>query len=48
LLGSFDITGGDRKAVRGDLAAGLTAHLEETNKQIERPDKVFEKLASVR
>jgi ferritin-like metal-binding protein YciE len=32
------------KATNRDLAAGLKAHLEETNKQIERLDKVFQKL----
>ena len=32
------------KATNGDLVAGLKAHLEETNKQIERLDKVFLKL----
>ena len=31
-------------ATNRDLSAGLNAHLEETNKQIERLDKVFEKL----
>ena len=31
-------------ATNRDLSAGLKAHLEETNKQIERLDKVFEKL----
>ena len=32
------------KATNRDLAAGLRTHLEETNKQIERLDKVFQKL----
>ncbi|HEV7636976.1 MAG TPA: ferritin-like domain-containing protein [Bradyrhizobium sp.] len=32
------------KATNSDLAAGLKMHLEETNKQIERLDKVFQKL----
>jgi len=32
------------KATNRDLATGLKAHLEETNKQIERLEKVFEKL----
>ena len=32
------------KATNRDLIAGLKAHLEETNKQIERLDKVFLKL----
>src|SRR5438270_271894 len=32
------------KATNRDLIAGLKAHLEETNKQIERLDKVFQKL----
>ena len=32
------------KATNRDLAAGLKGHLEETNKQIERLQKVFEKL----
>ena len=32
------------KATNRDLAAGLKMHLEETNKQIERLDKVFQKL----
>jgi ferritin-like metal-binding protein YciE len=32
------------KATNRDLSAGLQAHLEETNKQIERLDKVFDKL----
>jgi ferritin-like metal-binding protein YciE len=32
------------KASNRDLATGLKAHLEETNKQIERLDKVFQKL----
>jgi ferritin-like metal-binding protein YciE len=32
------------KATNRDLANGLKTHLEETNKQIERLDKVFEKL----
>ena len=32
------------KATNGDLAAGLKVHLEETNRQIERLDKVFQKL----
>ena len=32
------------KATNRDLIAGLKAHLEETNKQIERLDKVFSKL----
>jgi ferritin-like metal-binding protein YciE len=32
------------KATNRDLADGLKAHLEETNKQIERLDKVFQKL----
>ena len=32
------------KATNRDLAAGLKMHLEETNKQIERLDKVFRKL----
>jgi ferritin-like metal-binding protein YciE len=32
------------KATNRDLAAGLKTHLEETNKQIERLDKVFQKL----
>jgi ferritin-like metal-binding protein YciE len=32
------------KATNRDLVAGLKAHLEETNKQIERLDKVFAKL----
>jgi ferritin-like metal-binding protein YciE len=31
-------------ATNRDLAAGLKSHLEETNRQIERLDKVFEKL----
>jgi ferritin-like metal-binding protein YciE len=31
-------------ATNRDLVAGLKAHLEETNKQIDRLDKVFEKL----
>src|SRR5688500_12593851 len=31
-------------ATNRDLSAGLRAHLEETKKQIERLDKVFEKL----
>ena len=30
-------------ATNRDLSAGLNAHLEETNKQIERLDKVFRK-----
>ena len=32
------------KATNRDLAAGFRTHLEETNKQIERLDKVFQKL----
>ena len=32
------------KATNRDLAAGFKNHLEETNKQIERLDKVFQKL----
>lgn len=32
------------KATNRDLADGLKTHLEETNKQIERLDKVFQKL----
>lgn len=32
------------KATNRDLAAGLKMHLEETNKQLERLDKVFQKL----
>ena len=32
------------KATNRDLATGLKMHLEETNKQIERLDKVFQKL----
>ena len=32
------------KASNRDLVAGLKGHLEETNKQIERLQKVFEKL----
>jgi len=32
------------KATNRDLIAGFKAHLEETNKQIERLDKVFLKL----
>ena len=32
------------KATNRDLIAGLKGHLEETNKQIERLDKVFEKV----
>jgi ferritin-like metal-binding protein YciE len=32
------------KTTNRDLAAGLKAHLEDTNKQIERLDKVFHKL----
>ena len=32
------------KATNRDLTSGLTNHLEETNKQIERLQKVFEKL----
>ena len=32
------------KVTNRDLSTGLKAHLEETNKQIERLDKVFEKL----
>jgi ferritin-like metal-binding protein YciE len=32
------------KATNRDLATGLKNHLEETNKQIERLDKVFQKL----
>src|SRR6201992_4178047 len=32
------------KATNRDLAAGFKAHLEETQRQIERLDKVFEKL----
>ena len=32
------------KATNRDLVAGFKAHLEETNKQIERLEKVFEKL----
>jgi ferritin-like metal-binding protein YciE len=32
------------KATNRDLVAGLKGHLEETNKQIERLEKVFEKL----
>ena len=32
------------KATNRDLATGLKTHLEETNKQIERLDKVFQKL----
>ena len=32
------------KATNRDLAAGLKMHLDETNKQIERLDKVFQKL----
>ena len=32
------------KATNRDLVAGLKAHLEETNKQVERLQKVFEKL----
>ena len=32
------------KATNRDLIAGLKGHLEETNKQIERLEKVFEKL----
>jgi ferritin-like metal-binding protein YciE len=32
------------KATNRDLAAGLKNHLEETNKQIERLEKVFQKL----
>ena len=33
------------KATNRDLVAGFKGHLEETNKQIERLEKVFEKLA---
>ena len=33
------------QATNRDLAAGLKTHLEETNKQIERLDQVFKKLA---
>ena len=33
------------KATNRDLVTGLKNHLEETNKQIERLDRVFEKLA---
>ncbi len=33
------------KATNRDLVAGLKAHLEETNKQVERLDKVFAKLS---
>jgi ferritin-like metal-binding protein YciE len=32
------------KATNRDLAVGLKTHLEETNKQIERLNKAFEKL----
>jgi ferritin-like metal-binding protein YciE len=32
------------KATNRDLVAGLKSHLEETNKQVQRLDKVFEKL----
>src|ERR1700761_9199792 len=32
------------KATNRDLAAGFRTHLDETNKQIERLDKVFQKL----
>jgi len=32
------------KATNRDLSSGLKAHLEETNKQIERLEKVFQKL----
>ena len=32
------------KAINRDLATGFRTHLEETNKQIERLDKVFQKL----
>ena len=32
------------KATNRDLATGLKAHLDETNKQVERLDKVFAKL----
>lgn len=32
------------KATNGDLIVGLKSHLEETNKQVERLDKVFAKL----
>src|SRR5258707_2561605 len=32
------------KATNRDLANGLKTHLEETNKQIQRLDKVFQKL----
>src|SRR3954449_6114758 len=32
------------KATNRDLVAGLKLHLEETNKQIDRLDKVFQKL----
>src|SRR5258707_11752685 len=32
------------KATNHDLVAGLKGHLEETNKQVERLQKVFEKL----
>src|SRR5258708_39695071 len=32
------------KATNRDLANGLKTHLEETNKQIERMDKAFQKL----
>jgi ferritin-like metal-binding protein YciE len=34
------------KATNRDLAAGLKAHLEETNSQIERLQKVFQKLGN--
>jgi ferritin-like metal-binding protein YciE len=33
-----------KKATNRDLVAGLKGHLEETNKQVERLQKVFEKL----
>ncbi len=32
------------KATNRDLAAGLSQHLEETNRQVERLDQVFSKL----
>ena len=34
----------DREATNRDLIAGLKGHLEETNKQVERLQKAFEKL----
>jgi ferritin-like metal-binding protein YciE len=38
------ITQDIEKGTNRDLIAGLKAHLEETNKQVERLEKVFEKL----